>query len=158
MNRALLFAILTATTALADDSPSWPDLTSLDRAVTKAASCAKAYDASGIRLMAASLAASAERVASAPAPDGTARPDDLTILQRDLATLATVLQDIAGLSDPEIIDIASGLDPLMKAIFDAVGIRRSPATTAPPRDTTPVPVPDLPVDAPTEEDADAPMT
>jgi hypothetical protein len=160
-----LFSLAVAGTLPAAEPPHWPALLALDSVVVRAESLAARQDAARLRDLAPTLREAARKVANDAPPAGALRTNDVTILQKDLLSLAGALDDVHHLSDPQLVDLADGVAPLLQTLFDAAGIAR-PAHAAqapeelprreeePHQDPAPAPAPDQP----TDEEEDAPLT
>lgn len=123
----LIAALLTLTataTLRSEEVRQWPVLIELDRVVRQAQDLADRKDASGLRALTASLRSAAERAAKDAVPRGSTKPDDVATLQKDLLTFSAELKDSYKLSDPQIVDLAGGISPLVQALFEAAGVAR----------------------------------
>lgn len=160
-----LFSFGVAGTLLAAEPPHWPALLALDAVVVRAEALAASQDAARLRDLAPALREAARKVAGDAPPAGAVRTNDVAILQKDFLSLAVALDDVHHLSDPQLVDLAGGVAPLLQTLFDAAGIARPAPDAAAPgerlrrdedpdQDPAPAPAPDLPAD----DEEDAPLT
>ncbi len=160
---ALLVGLWCAVAATAAEGPAWPHLRDLDTVAGQAAGLAEKLDAAALRDLAPTLRAAVEAVAADAVPDQALRSNDVVTLQRDLRTLAAELKNVHQLSDPQLVDLAEGVHPIVAALFTAAGI---PLVTAPESEPGQEPAPELAPDSPPasedpvegEAPADAPLT
>ncbi len=160
---ALLVGWWCAVAATATEGPAWPHLRDLDAVAGQAARLAEKLDASALRELTPKLRAAVEAVAADAVPDQALKPKDVLTLQDDLRTLAAELKNVHQLSDPQLVDLAEGVQPIVEALFTATGIQK---VTAPEAEPGQEPAPELAPDSPPasedpaerEAPADAPLT